>query len=94
MTFLGTFNGAGIHPESKRYIIGFNGEAAIKRSAFGITAAPVIGDEVRLTLEAEFLLSSDRPRGWVSAWATGSRDSCHRPWADPIARRIFRSVRY
>jgi polyisoprenoid-binding protein YceI len=54
VTFLGTFNGAGVHPESKRYIIGFNGETTIKRSAFGMTAAPVIGDEVRLNLEAEF----------------------------------------
>ena len=54
VTFVGTFNGAGVHPDSKRYIIGFNGDTTIRRSAFGITAAPVIGDEVRLSLEAEF----------------------------------------
>jgi len=55
--FVGVFNGSGIHPVSKRFTIGFNGETTIKRSDFGVTAlVPAIGDEVRLALEAEFRL--------------------------------------
>ncbi len=57
VTFIGTFNAAGVHPVTKRYTIGFDGEATIRRSEFGITfALPVVGDEVRLDLEAEFQL--------------------------------------
>ena len=53
----GVFIGSGVHPRSKRFTIGFNGEATIKRSEFGVTAfLPSIGDEVRLALEAEFRL--------------------------------------
>jgi polyisoprenoid-binding protein YceI len=53
----GVFNGSGVHPRSKRFTIGFNGEATIKRSDFGVTAfLPSIGDDVRLALEAEFRL--------------------------------------
>ena len=55
VAFLGTFNTAGIHPVTSRYTIGFDGEAVIRRSEFGMTyAVPAIGDEVRLDLEAEF----------------------------------------
>jgi polyisoprenoid-binding protein YceI len=54
ITFTGTFNTAGIHPVSKRYTIGFDGETAIKRADFGITAFPSIGNEVRLAIEVEF----------------------------------------
>ena len=55
--FGGVFNGSGIHPVSKRFTIGFNGETTIKRSDFGVTAlVPAIGDEVRLALEVEFRL--------------------------------------
>ncbi|MGE4046623.1 MAG: YceI family protein [Acetobacteraceae bacterium] len=57
VTILGTFNAAGIHPVNKRYTIGFDGEATIKRSEFGITTlVPAIGDDVRLDIEAEFRL--------------------------------------
>jgi polyisoprenoid-binding protein YceI len=55
VTFVGTFNAAGIHPVTKRYTIGFGGEATIKRSEFGIVfAVPAIGDDVRLDLDVEF----------------------------------------
>jgi polyisoprenoid-binding protein YceI len=57
VTFTGVFNGSGIHPVSKKFTIGFNGETTIKRSEFGVTALiPAIGDDVRLLLEAEFAL--------------------------------------
>ena len=50
-----TFNQAGIHPVTKRYTLGFDGRAAIRRSAFGMTAMlPALGDEVTLQLEGEF----------------------------------------
>ena len=50
-----TFNQAGVNPVSKVYTVGFDGEATIKRTDFGITTyAPAIGDEVKLTIEAEF----------------------------------------
>lgn len=48
------FNQAGPNPLNKTYTIGFDGEAVIKRSDFGIdTYVPAIGDEVTLKLEAE-----------------------------------------
>ena len=38
------------------YTVGFDGEAKIKRSDFGISyGLPLLGDEVTLHLEAEFL---------------------------------------
>lgn len=55
VSFTGTFNAAGVHPVTQRYTIGFDGEAVIRRSEFGMTfALPAISDEVRLDLEAEF----------------------------------------
>jgi polyisoprenoid-binding protein YceI len=49
------FNQAGINPVNKVYTVGFDGETTIKRTDFGITTyAPAIGDEVKLTIEAEF----------------------------------------
>ncbi len=48
-------NQAGPNPMVKTYQLGFAGTAKIKRSDFGITAyVPAVGDEVTLTLEAEF----------------------------------------
>ena len=50
-----TFNQAGPNPLDKKYQLGFAGSAKIKRSEFGITAyVPAVGDEVTLTIEAEF----------------------------------------
>lgn len=49
------FNQAGVNPVNKRYTVGFDGEAKIKRSDFGINyGLPALGDEVTLHLEAEF----------------------------------------
>ncbi len=51
------FNQAGINPVDKQYSLGFDGEAKIKRSDFGIAyGLPALGDEVTLHLEAEFKL--------------------------------------
>ncbi|MDT8262370.1 YceI family protein, partial [Roseomonas sp. DSM 102946] len=52
-----TFNAAGVHPVSKRYTLGFDGKATIRRSEFGMTGyLPAVGDEVSLELEGEFQL--------------------------------------
>ena len=57
VSFVGTFNAAGMHPITKRYTVGFGGEATVKRSHFGIAfAVPAIGDDVRLDLDVEFQL--------------------------------------
>lgn len=54
------FNQAGISPADKKYTVGFDGHARIKRSDFGITyGAPLLGDEVTLHMEAEFKLQSE-----------------------------------
>ncbi|TAN57715.1 MAG: polyisoprenoid-binding protein [Magnetospirillum sp.] len=51
-----TFNGGGINPASKNYVIGFNATARLKRTDFGVGyAAPVVGDEVTLTISGEFI---------------------------------------
>lgn len=53
------FNQAGVNPVSKLYTVGFDGQAKIKRSDFGIDyGLPLLGDEVTLNLEAEFVASS------------------------------------
>lgn len=49
------FNGGGINPVSKQYVVGFNASGVIKRSEFGVsTYAPMVGDDVTLTLSGEF----------------------------------------
>lgn len=55
VSFDATFNQAGLHPVDKRYTVGFDGRAVIKRSDFGVSAyLPLVGDEVSLRLEGEF----------------------------------------
>ena len=55
------FNQAGINPVDKQYSLGFDGEAKIKRSDFGINyGLPMLGDEVTLHLEAEFKLKTPK----------------------------------
>lgn len=50
-----TFTQAGIHPVDKRYTVGFDGRAVVRRSEFGVNALlPVLGDEVTLRIEGEF----------------------------------------
>ncbi len=49
------FNAAGMF--RGRYKVGFDGEATIRRSEFGISyALPAVGDEVELHIEGEFVL--------------------------------------
>ena len=58
VTIEADFNQAGINPVDQKYTLGFDGEATIKRSDFGIIyGLPMLGDEVTLTLEAEFKLN-------------------------------------
>lgn len=48
-------NQIGENPINKRPTVGFSASGVIKRSDFGITAyVPAVGDEVRLTIDAEF----------------------------------------
>ena len=50
-----TFNGGGINPMTKAYVVGFNATGVVKRSEFGIsTYVPVVGDDVKLTISGEF----------------------------------------
>ncbi len=49
-----TFNKAGVHPFSKRYVAGFSATANIKRSEFGMNyGIPGVGDDVEIRLEVE-----------------------------------------
>lgn len=55
VSFDATFNQAGLNPVDKKYTVGFDGWAVIKRSEFGVSAfLPALGDEVSLRLEGEF----------------------------------------
>jgi polyisoprenoid-binding protein YceI len=55
VTIEAEFVGAGNNPMSKALTIGFEGEARIKRSDFGINAfVPLVSDEVELKIEAAF----------------------------------------
>ena len=49
------FIGAGADMRSKKPYVGFAGTATIKRSDWGITYAPVVSDDVKLTINAGFL---------------------------------------
>ena len=49
------FNAGGTHPFTKKYTIGFNAEAHLKRSDFDQkTFVPLIGDDVTLIISAQF----------------------------------------
>ena len=53
-----TLNGAKPHPTAGVPALGFSGIAKLKRSDFGMTfMLPLVGDEVTLLIEAEFLKS-------------------------------------
>lgn len=57
VTLEAEFNQAGVNPVDKTYSLGFDAEAKIKRSDFGVTAyLPGVGDEVELDIEAELKL--------------------------------------
>ncbi|KQT19536.1 hypothetical protein ASG40_01460 [Methylobacterium sp. Leaf399] len=62
VAFDATFNQSGVNPIDRRYTVGFDGRAVIKRSEFGITAfLPAVGDEVTLRLEGEFKAATPTP---------------------------------
>ncbi|HLN23087.1 MAG TPA: YceI family protein [Patescibacteria group bacterium] len=55
VTLRTTFNGGGVSPMTKAYVLGFNAVGTLNRSDFGIkTYVPVVGDEVTLTISGEF----------------------------------------
>lgn len=50
------FNGGLVHPFTQRNLVGFSARGSLKRSDFGLTAmTPMIGDNVELIIETEFL---------------------------------------
>ncbi len=58
LTIYVTLNGAKQHPMAQAPALGFSGVAKLKRSDFGMTfMLPLIGDEVTLLIEAEFIRS-------------------------------------
>jgi polyisoprenoid-binding protein YceI len=58
LTIYVTLNGAKQHPTAQAPALGFSGVAKLKRSDFGMTfMLPLIGDEVTLLIEAEFIKS-------------------------------------
>ncbi|WP_404478490.1 YceI family protein [Novosphingobium sp. BL-52-GroH] len=53
-----TLHGAGMHPMMKVSTVGFDATGTIKRSDFGVaTFLPMIGDDIALTISAEFQLA-------------------------------------
>jgi polyisoprenoid-binding protein YceI len=58
LTISVTLNGAMQHPMAQAPALGFSGIAKLKRSDFGMTfMLPMVGDEVTLFIEAEFIKS-------------------------------------
>jgi polyisoprenoid-binding protein YceI len=56
VTLQANFHQAGLFPMDKKYRVGFDAQATIKRSDFGIDAyLPLLGDTVTLDIEAEFV---------------------------------------
>lgn len=57
MTLKAHFIGAGVNPLDKSFTVGFEATGTIKRSEFGVsTYAPLVGDDVRLTIAGAFVL--------------------------------------
>lgn len=55
VTLNASFNGGGVNPMTKAYVLGFNATGVIHRSEFGIkTFVPAVGDDVTLTISGEF----------------------------------------
>lgn len=60
IVIIADFNQAGVNPVDKKYTVGFDGHARIKRSDFGINyGVPLLGDDVTLHFEAEFKLQPE-----------------------------------
>jgi polyisoprenoid-binding protein YceI len=53
------FHGGGIHPMSKKPVVGFAAVGVIKRSQWGMSElVPMVGDEVQIDIDAEFTQST------------------------------------
>jgi polyisoprenoid-binding protein YceI len=49
-----TFNKAGLHPKSKKFVAGFSARTLIKRSEYGMTyGLPMVGDDIDIRIEVE-----------------------------------------
>ncbi|MEQ1930841.1 MAG: YceI family protein, partial [Parvularculaceae bacterium] len=58
-----TFNKAAFEQRGNIHKIGFSGKSVVKRSSWGLDAAiPFVGDEVTITIEAEFLGPKTAPQ--------------------------------
>jgi len=54
-----TYNGGAKNPLTQKYTLGFSATGAFSRSSFGLGKwAPAVGDEVRVHIEAEFVLQN------------------------------------
>ena len=53
VTLKATLNQAGPHPFSKKPRLGLSATAELSRSAYGVSATPVVGDEVQVRIEVE-----------------------------------------
>lgn len=61
VTMMATLNKAGQHPMKKVPAIGFDAQAMLKRSDFGISAyTPNVGDEVKLQITTEATAAADK----------------------------------
>tara|TARA_B100001971_G_C18133170_1_gene506000 strand:- start:310 stop:906 length:597 start_codon:yes stop_codon:yes gene_type:complete len=60
-----TFNKAGVHPYSKKNVVGFSARGTLKRSDFGMTyGVPGVSDEVNLIIEVEGIRQdTEEPKG-------------------------------
>ena len=57
VSFTADFNKAGVNPLDNKFSLGFDGYTTIQRSEFGVSyGVPMISDDVKLHLEAEFKL--------------------------------------
>lgn len=85
------FTGAGAHPRSKAESVGFEGQATIKRSDYGLGyAIPMVSDEVEIELSAAFEKPAGEPRPRPDPGANACRADQVQPWigrkATPVAR--------
>ena len=49
-----TLAGAGVNPKNQTYTVGFDVRGSLRRSDFGVTALPLIGDELQMIISAAF----------------------------------------
>jgi polyisoprenoid-binding protein YceI len=60
-TMMVTLNNLGPDPHTRRQAAGFSATGSLMRATYGVRTAPPIGNEVRFSIEAFALASSDSP---------------------------------